>query len=233
MTEKPISIIDAAWTKPTHAGAVARAVVERLGEELQFKLVPFAAIAPDLEARYLVKNVVAAEALIVIWGRPKCGKSFWTFDLAAHVAAGLEYRGQKVRQGPVIYIAAEGAAGFNGRVEAWRARHLGDAGEAGADAPAVPFHLLPMRLDLVEDHQAFMNDVLAQTGDATPALVVIDTLNRTYSGSESSDEDMTAYVAAADAIKAAFKCSVIIVHHCGHETSRPRGHSSLNSGLAV
>jgi hypothetical protein len=46
-------------------------------------------------------------------------------------------------------------------------------------------------------------------------------------GSESSDEDMTAYVNAADAIRAAFDCAVVIVHHCGIDGSRPRGHTSL------
>src|SRR5262249_16931751 len=31
----------------------------------------------------------------------------------------------------------------------------------------------------------------------------------------------------ADAIREAFNCAVIIVHHCGVEGTRPRGHSSL------
>jgi len=230
MNERPVTILDEAFSQaaPMGArpiGALANDMVERLGARFRFPLVRLRDIRPDLTARYLVKGVVASRALIVVWGRHKCGKSFWTFDLAAHVATGLSYRGQKVRQGAVVYIAAEGAAGFNARVEAWRERHLGEMA-AGA---TVPFHLLPVRLDLVEDHVAFMSEVFAQTGNVAPALVVIDTLNRTYSGSESSDEDMTAYVAAADAIKATFNCTVIIVHHCGHEATRPRGHSSLTA----
>jgi RecA-family ATPase len=38
---------------------------------------------------------------------------------------------------------------------------------------------------------------------------------------------MSVYVLAADKIRDAFNCAVIIVHHCGHEGTRPRGHSSL------
>ena len=38
---------------------------------------------------------------------------------------------------------------------------------------------------------------------------------------------MSAYVRAADAIREAFDCSVLIVHHCGINDSRPRGHTSL------
>ena len=64
-----------------------------------------------------------------------------------------------------------------------------------------------------------------------PAIVVLDTLNRSLNGSESRDEDMSAYVRAADAIREKFDCAVIIVHHCGVVGTRPRGHTSL-SGAA-
>src|SRR5262249_31383056 len=43
----------------------------------------------------------------------------------------------------------------------------------------------------------------------------------------SKDTDMSAYVRAAEAIRDAFKCVVIIVHHCGLDDTRPRGHTSL------
>ena len=57
--------------------------------------------------------------------------------------------------------------------------------------------------------------------------VVLDTLNRSLNGSESSDEDMSAYVRATDAIRETFDCSVLVIHHCGINDSRPRGHTSL------
>jgi hypothetical protein len=38
---------------------------------------------------------------------------------------------------------------------------------------------------------------------------------------------------AADAIRDVFNCAVVIVHHCGHEGTRPRGHSSLMGALDV
>ena len=60
-----------------------------------------------------------------------------------------------------------------------------------------------------------------------PVVVVIDTLNRSLAGSESDDKDMAAYIRAADAIRHAFGCVVIIVHHCGVDATRPRGHTSL------
>jgi hypothetical protein len=38
---------------------------------------------------------------------------------------------------------------------------------------------------------------------------------------------MAAYLRAADAIREAFDCVVPVVHHCGINDSRPRGHTSL------
>ena len=61
--------------------------------------------------------------------------------------------------------------------------------------------------------------------------VVLDTLNKSLVGSESKDLDMAAYIRAAEAVRDAFDCVVIIVHHCGWDESRMRGHSSLRGAV--
>ena len=189
----------------------------------RFKLVPFHELRPNKQANSLVRGLIPRVGLVVIWGPPKCFKSFLTFDLALHVALGREYRGRRVQQGTVVYCAFEGAKGFGNRAEGARGQ---------LDIPAdqnVPLLLQPMRANLVKDHKALIRDIAAQT--ITPSLVVLDTLNRSLQGSESSDEDMSAYVQAADAIREAFDCCVIIVHHCGVEGTRPRGHTSLSGAV--
>ena len=60
---------------------------------------------------------------------------------------------------------------------------------------------------------------------------MLDTLNRSLRGSESSDQDMTAYVKAADAVARAFGCAVAVVHHCGIDGTRPRGHTALSGAV--
>ena len=42
---------------------------------------------------------------------------------------------------------------------------------------------------------------------------------------------MANYIAAAEAIQAAFGCVVVIVHHHGIDDSRPRGHTSLRGAV--
>jgi hypothetical protein len=159
--------------------------------------------------------------LVVIWGAPKCGKSFWTFDLTMHIARGQGYRGQRVRQGVVVYVACEGERGFKARAEAYRQKFLGE------EESVANFYFLPTRLDLVEDEQLLIEDIRLQLQPVQPAAIVIDTLNRSLAGSESSDKDMGAYIKAADAIRETFRCAVLIVHHCGIDDKRPRGHTSL------
>src|SRR5262245_17118727 len=62
----------------------------------RFKLTRFSEIPWSPVANYLIKDLIPREGLIVVWGPPKCGKSFWTFDALMHVALGRKYRGRRV-----------------------------------------------------------------------------------------------------------------------------------------
>lgn len=188
--------------------------------ERRFELIPLNRIKPLERPRWLVREIIPRVGLAVVFGEPKCGKSFWAVDLALHVAYGWPYRGRKVQAGPVVYIAAEGQGGFADRIEAWRLANLQD--EAG-DAP---FFLVAQPVALVADAEHLRADVTAQT-DA-PVLIVIDTLARTYTGKEADDESMGAYVKAAESLRDRFSCAVLVVHHTGwNEKERLRGSSAL------
>ena len=189
--------------------------------EPRFRLTSFSELKPGTERAYLVKGLIPRTGLTVVWGAPKSAKSFWMFDLAMHVALGWEYGGRRVQSGPVVYCAFEGADGFKARAEAFRMRKLAE------DHSAIDFYLVAARTNLVVDHNELIAAVRAQLGLRRPVLVVLDTLNRSLAGSESDDKDMAAYVKAADTIREAFSCAVVIVHHCGIDGTRPRGHTSL------
>jgi 5S rRNA maturation endonuclease (ribonuclease M5) len=191
----------------------------------RIRLVPFDEIKLSTHRRDLVKGIIPRVGLTVVWGKPKCGKSFWLFDCLMHVALGWEYRGRRIHQGPIIYCSFEGQTGLEARVEAFRLQRL------DRQVGTVPFYLQPITLDLVKEHQALIATIRQTLGDSPPVAVALDTLNRSLAGSESSDEHMSAYVKAADAIREAFGCAVIIVHHCGHNDERMRGHSSLLGAL--
>jgi hypothetical protein len=187
----------------------------------RFLPVRFRDIGLSAERPYLVKGLLPREGLVVVWGPPKCGKSFWTFDMVLHVALGWEYRDRRVQAGTAVYVACEGERGLGARTEAFRVQKLGDR---DTDPP---FYLLTTRLDLVVDVDQLVTDVRAAIEADRCSAIVIDTLNRSIAGSESRDEDMSAYVRAADKLREAFGAAVIIIHHCGINGERPRGHTSL------
>jgi len=182
---------------------------------IRFNLTAFEQIKIDTEPAYIVKGIIPRGGVVVVWGPPKCGKSFWTFDLVMHVALARSYRGRRVQQGGAVYLALEGGVGFSRRVEAWRRRHLNGHGKP------VPFYLLTVPVDIIADHATLIADIRAQT-TRPPTVVTIDTLNKGLNGSESKDEDMARFIKAAEAIRAAFGCAVIIVHHCGIQGGRGR-----------
>lgn len=187
------------------------------------ELIPFEKIRLDTQRRALVAGLIPRVGLTLVWGPPKSGKSFWMFDVAMHVALDRQYRGRRVHPGGVIYCAFEGQSGLQARVEAFRQKFMTE----GADPP--PFYLQPATLNLIERGADLVAEITRQV--PSPVLVVLDTLNRSFSGSESSDEDMTAYVRAADAIRDTFECAVVIVHHCGIDGTRPRGHTALTGAV--
>jgi len=195
------------------------------GDARRFRPVRFKEITLSTNRPYLVRNILPRDGLIVIWGPPKCGKTFWTLDLALHVALGRKYRGRRVHQGTVVYVASEGERGLSARIEAFRQAKLSPED----DDP--PFYLLSSRLHLAKDVDQLIADIRVTLGDDSCVLIVIDTLNKTIGGSESDDRDMTAYIDAADKLRQAFSAAVAVIHHCGINETRPRGHTSLTGAV--
>jgi hypothetical protein len=219
--DKPSSGTGEAREEPT-SETKSQAKCETLPPKAhRFKLVPFGEMRPGPEPLYLVDELVPIAGLVDIWGKSKCFKSFWVLDLCLHVVMGWEYRDRRVRQGSVVYCAFEGGHGYKKRIEGLR-RHYRIADDA-----SVPLYVMPGQANLISDHRLLISDIRDQLGATSPAVVVLDTLNKSLVGSESKDADMGNYVRAAEAIRDAFGCVVIIVHHCGLDETRPRGHTSL------
>jgi hypothetical protein len=128
----------------------------------RFHLIRFCDIVITKDVAYLVKDLLPTMGLVVVWGPPKCGKSFWMFDLSMHIALGQPYRGRRVQQGPVVYLALEGGKGFTHRVEAFRRRH------SVTDAP---FYLITDRTALVYDHKQLIEDIKEQLREPPPPLL--------------------------------------------------------------
>jgi hypothetical protein len=64
-------------------------------------------------------------------------------------------------------------------------------------------------------------------------LIVLDTMARCFgAGDENSTKDMNAFIAGCDKLRRAFPgCTVLVVHHCGWEGTRPRGARAWEGAL--
>ncbi|MCC7281434.1 MAG: AAA family ATPase [Acetobacteraceae bacterium] len=167
---------------------------------------------------YLVKGLLAAGELGVLFGEPGCGKSFLAMHLAYAVAQGRKFFGRRVVPAPVIYCGLEGETGMGKRVRALAAEH--------GDAPA--FHYLAQALPLGED-ASFADDLVQAIRETGARLAVIDTLARAMAGlDENSAADMSAMVRIFDRVRQETDAALLVVHHAGKDRSRgARGSNAL------
>jgi hypothetical protein len=170
---------------------------------------------------WCVRGVLPARGLAAIAGPSASGKSFLAFDLAAAIAGGWRWFGQRVEAAPVVYAALEGEAGYKLRAQAWEAVH------AQALPNGLQMMMAPFKLTEVQDVQDLAAVVPAG------AVVIVDTLNRAAPDTdENSSRDMGKVLDAAKRLQALTGGLVVLVHHTGKDESKGlRGHSSLFAAL--
>jgi len=168
---------------------------------------------------------VPGSGLIVIYGPPGCGKSFFVCHLALHIAAALPYAGRDTKKARVIYIASEGQKGFKRRVKAAREA----LGLKTSDD--VWFSLIPATPNLGAangDVEALI-EAIKKEGGPPPGLIVVDTLSRSLCGADENGPGMAAFVENCGKLSEKFNgVPVLPVHHTGWSEGRTRGWSGLH-----
>lgn len=183
-----------------------------------------------LDGFWLVDNWLPQSGIAAIFGHPGSGKTFLAMDLAAHVADGRDWAGRGVKQGLVIYLVAEGQTGFRNRLYAMR-----KSDRLSANAP---FAFIPVPIDLQDpngDTEKLIETVKQVAGEcpSDPALIVIDTLSKTFGAGKENTDDMVPYLNNCQRIASEFDCLTLIVHHRpkDSESRDLRGHSSLRGNI--
>jgi hypothetical protein len=185
-------------------------------------------LIPRLDGRPLIRGLLEREQISVMPGERGCGKTFLALDLGLHIAAGRDWCGRRVTQGPVVYVAAEAGAGIANRVAAWRQ-------ESGI--AELPFAAVTSPVDLCHADSGDLDRLIAAIRAAylaaDPVLVIIDTVSRVLAGgNENAPDDMGALVRSLDRLRDELHCHVLAVHHVGKDKSRgSRGHSLLSCAV--
>lgn len=178
-------------------------------------------------AQAIVDGLLHRGDLAVIYGKPNCGKTFCGIDLSMCVATGRPWANRKVMQGNVLYIVAEGRAGFPKRLRAWAERYARDVKEV---CPHMRVVLRP--LDLTS---ADLSELIASIDAANfaPVLIVIDTLAMSMSGDENLAHDMGRLVASCRRLNERFDAAVALVHHANAGGERERGSTALRGAAEL
>lgn len=175
---------------------------------------------PDPEP--LIADTIERRTVVEVYGSFGTLKSFVMQDWAASIATGRPWMGRTVQQGPVLYVAAEGAHGLNKRLDAWE---YGWRRDIDDDA----FTTYPEPVNLLDDQAVAELSGLV----AGRALVVIDTLARCLvGGDENSARDMGLAVDALYRLRdATGDGTVVVVHHTGKDKVTSRGSVALEAGV--
>jgi len=174
------------------------------------------------EHRWLIEDLWADEAVGIVGGEPKCGKSFLALDLVVAVAAGVPClrRFRPARCGPVLLYAAEDA------LHLVRTRLEGICHAAGVLLTDLPIHVITapsLRLDLTDDRAQLQVTVAG----LRPILLVLDPFVRLHRIDENASSDVAPLLAYLRDLQRRFALAVVVVHHAR------KGAQAIRAGQAL
>jgi hypothetical protein len=185
--------------------------------------------------KWIIGGVLPRHGVGCMFGPSGCGKSFVAVDMGLRIATGEgELFGRPVKQGGVIYVAAEDAEGVQFRVSAWMKFHDAD--------PCVPFAIIPNAVNLwadgvdaPPDSQRLIDAVNEETAvmrerGAEPVLIIIDTARDTTPGmEENSSSEMSKFGATLRRLAKETGAFVLTIAHVAKQGDGedPRGSSAL------
>jgi hypothetical protein len=178
-----------------------------------------------IKTNWLIDKCLTESSLAFMFGNPATGKSLIAMDMAFCIAHGIDWHGHPVEQGTVIYIAGEGFAGLQKRVQGLCLKYE-------IDSP-INFYISNQAIDLnSKDSMNELAEILPEGCEIK--LIIIDTLNRNCSADENSAKEMSKIIRYCDILKESTGASILVIHHSGHSTdNRVRGSSSIKGAVDI
>ena len=181
------------------------------------------------QTQWLVEDLWTDQAVGILGGEPKCGKSFLALDVAVSVASGAACLRQFPvrRSGPVLLFPAEDS------LAVVRQRLEGIASMAQVPFGSLPVQVITapsLRLDAEADRQRLSLTIQEQR----PVLLILDPLIRLHRVDENDATQIATLLSYLRQLQRQFQLAVMLVHHARKDShsSRPgqalRGSSELH-----
>lgn len=194
--------------------------------EPKFSIIPAGTFAAGPLPGWVIKDVLPKAELAVIYGESSAGKTFALVDMVCAIARGEQWRGLAVKQGRVIYVCAEGNAGFRKRLRAYSQHH-------GVDLNTVPLGVIDKAPNLLQDDDKHIAKQVEAWGGAD--VIVFDTLAQSTPGAnENGSESIGKALQHCKRLHNATGALIILVAHSGKDPSKGvRGWSGIKGATDV
>lgn len=175
----------------------------------------------------LVEGVVGRDAMVVLYGDSNSGKTFAAIDMCASICRGTPWLGRSTDKGLVVYLASESPSSVCMRLRAYHRYYK--VRVPNLVIVKSPINLFDSNADILAV-QVLVKHLESEHGTKA-VLIVGDTLARLAAGAnENSGEDMGMVVKNIDAIRAALRVSMALIHHTGKDAAKGmRGWSGLRA----
>jgi hypothetical protein len=196
----------------------------------RFQITWFDDVDQSTAKEEILHGVLGAGDFSLFVAKPGTGKSVLVGDIGCHIAAGMDWHGRKVKQGLVVFFAAERKKLTERRVAAWRKKH---------GVKNIPFVVVGGKLDLTTG--LIDAKTLAMTIKALEAksgfqcvLIILDTVTRTFGpGDQHQSRDMQRYVQSVDELNRATNAHIAAIHHSPWNDDRGKGAIDLDGAIDV
>lgn len=180
------------------------------------------------DRHWLIEGLWADQAVGIVGGEPKVGKSFLALDLAVAVASGAPCLRRFVvaRTGPVLLFAAEDA------LPLVRRRLEGIAAAAQVSFAALEVYVVTaptLRLDLPTDRSSLRESVAA----LRPRLLVLDPFARLHRVDENAAAEVAPMLTYLRGLQRRFHTAVVLVHHSRKGAAHTRAGQALRGSSEI
>jgi hypothetical protein len=196
----------------------------------RFQITWFDDVDQSTAKEAILHGVLGAGEFSLFVAKPGTGKSVLVGDIGCHIAAGMDWHGRKVKQGLVVFFAAERTKLTERRVAAWRKKH---------GVKNIPFVVVGGKLDMTTgliDAKALAMTIKALEAKSgfQCVLIILDTVTRTFGpGDQHQSRDMQRYVQSVDELNRATNAHIAAIHHSPWNDDRGKGAIDLDGAIDV